>query len=306
MRPLVIGTRASSLAVCQANLVRARLEERFPGREFRLQTIRVEADRKPDAPLAQIRGEGIFVKELEAALTARSIDLAVHSLKDMPLQIPAGLCLVAVLKRDEPRDAMITRSGKRLTELPSGARIGTSSLRRQSQLRRLRSDLELLDIRGNVDTRLRKLDEGHYDALVVAACGLIRLGLERRITELLESSVMSPEPGQGALAVEARTDDAETCGAVAFLDHAVSRACVEVERAFLGALGGGCRLPIAAYASADGEMLNLQGAVIAPNGSDERRGTLSGSITEPVALGERLARDLESQGARELLARKAG
>ena len=287
--------------MCQAQIVQARLEERFPGRAFRLETIKAQADQPPDVPLTAMSGEGMFVKELESALAGGRIDVAVHSMKDLPLETPAGLYLAAVLEREEPRDALVSRSGESLEQLPKGARIGTSSLRRQSQLRRLRPDLELLEIRGNVDTRLRKLDEGRYDAIVVAACGLIRLGLEERITELLDFSEMLPDPGQGALAVETRADDRETLEAAGSLEDPVSRACVEAERAFLQALGGGCRLPIAAYASVKGGTLELEGAVIAPNGRDERRGRLSGPMTEPVALGERLAAQLASQGAAALL-----
>lgn len=286
--------------MCQAQIVQARLEERSPGRTFRLETIKAQADKNPELPLVAMSGEGVFVKELESALAGGRIDVAVHSMKDLPLETPPGLCIAAVLEREEPRDALVSRSGESLERLPKGARIGTSSLRRQSQLRR-RPDLDLLEIRGNVDTRVRKLDEGRYDAIVVAACGLIRLGLEERITELLDFSDMLPEPGQGALAVETRIEDSETLEAVAFLDDPMSRACVEAERAFLRALGGGCRVPIAAYASAKSGMLELEGAVIAPDGHDERRGTLTGPITEPVALGERLAAHLASLGAAALL-----
>ena len=292
--------------MCQAQIVQARLEERFPGRAFRLETIKAQADQHPDVPLTAMSGEGMFVKELESALAGGRIDVAVHSMKDLPLETPAGLYLAAVLEREEPRDALVSRSGESLEQLPKGARIGTSSLRRQSQLRRLRPDLELLEIRGNVDTRLRKLDEGRYDAIVVAACGLIRLGLEERITELLDFSDMLPEPGQGALAVETRADDREVLAVIEPLEDPMSRACVEAERAFLQALGGGCRVPIAAYASAKAGLLELEGAVIAPDGHDARRGTLTGPITEPVALGERLASQLETQGARALLERKVG
>jgi len=301
MRSLIIGTRGSSLAMWQAQIVQTRLQARSPGRTFLLETIKAQADKHPDLPLTMMSGEGVFVKELESALAGGRIDVAVHSMKDLPLETPPGLRIAAVLEREEPRDALVSRSDESLKQLPKGARIGTSSVRRQSQLRRRRPDLELLEIRGNVDTRVRKLDEGRYDAIVVAACGLIRLGLEERITELLAFSDMLPEPGQGALAVEARVDDREVLAAVESLGDPVSRACVEAERAFLGALGGGCRVPIAAYASAKDGMLELEGAVIAPDGHDARRGTLTGPITEPVALGERLAARLASQGAKALL-----
>ena len=303
MRPLIIGTRGSSLALCQAQIVQAKLEERFPKRTFTLQMIKAQADKSPELSLVAMGGEGIFVKELEAALSHRRIDLAVHSMKDLPLAIPPTLRIAAVLEREEPRDALASGSGETFDRLPAGSRIGTSSLRRQSQLLHRRRDLQMLEIRGNVDTRLRKLDEGRCDAIVVAACGLIRLGLEARITEYLDLSQVLPEPGQGALAVEARADDSEILQRLNALEDPITRACVEAERAFLGALGGGCRVPIAAYASCEDGELRLEGAVIAADGSRQLRGNISGPITEPVALGQRLATQLSDQGARELLTR---
>ena len=301
MRTLVIGTRGSSLAMCQAQIVQTRLEERFPERTFRLQTIKAQADKDPELPLIAMSGEGVFVKELETALLEARVDLAVHSLKDLPLETPASLRLAAVLEREEPRDAFVSRSGETFDQLPSGARVGTSSLRRRSQLLHWRHDLQMCEIRGNVDTRLRKLGEGQYDAIVVAACGLIRLGLEERITEYLELSRMLPEPGQGALAIEARADDEQLLELLRGLDDPVSRACVEAERAFLRALGGGCRVPIAAYAEHRDGSLELEGAVIAPDGSSQLRGRVLGPMTEPVALGGRLAEQLVSRGAKQLL-----
>ena len=300
MRPLIIGTRGSSLAMCQAHIVQTMLEERVPGREFRLETIKAHADKNPELPLVAMGGEGVFVKELEAALLDGRIDLAVHSMKDLPLDTPAPLRVAAVLEREEPRDALVSRSGG-FQELPGGSRIGTSSLRRRSQLLRRRQDLDLVDVRGNVDTRLRKLGEGQYDAIVIAACGLIRLGLEERITEHLDLSWMLPEPGQGALAVEARADDRDTLEMAGALEDPTSRACVEAERAFLKALGGGCRVPIAAYASEQRGTLALEGAVIAADGRRQLRDTLTGPMSEPIALGERLAQDLALKGAKDLL-----
>ncbi len=302
MRPLVIGTRASSLALCQTAIVQTRLEELAPDGAFRIQKIKAQADQDPELPLATLGGEGVFVKELEAALAGRRIDLAVHSMKDLPLDLGRGLTVGAVLEREEPRDALVSRDGQGFGELPPGSRIGTSSLRRRSQLLAKRRDLEMLEIRGNVDTRLRKLDEGRYDAIVIAACGLIRLGLESRITEFLSLDIMVPEPGQGALAVEARADDREVLALLGRLDDPLSRACVDAERAFLRALGGGCRVPIAAYAAHESGMLRLLGIVAAPDGSADVRGSASAAMTEPVALGERLAAELASKGAKELLA----
>ena len=301
MRPIVIGTRGSSLAMCQAQIVQTRLEESAPERVFELKTIKAQADKNPELSLVAMGGEGIFVKELESALLDRSIDLAVHSMKDLPLEIPRALRIAAVLEREEPRDALVCPSTLSFDRLPAGSRIGTSSVRRKSQLLRRRRDVQIVDIRGNVDTRLRKLDEGQYDAIVIAACGLIRLGLEERITEYLDLSLMLPEPGQGALAVETRVDDREMNELTKALEDPTTRACVEAERAFLAALGGGCRVPIAAYAShADGE-LELEGAVVAADGSAQIRGKQRAPFTEPVALGERLAQQLIDQGAKKLL-----
>ena len=301
MRAIAIGARGSSLSVCQAQIVQTRLEERFPRCAFALQTIKARADKNPELSLTAMGQEGVFVKELEGALADGRIDLAVHSMKDLPLDLPAGLGIAAVLEREEPRDALVSRTGQTFDALPGGSRVGTSSLRRRSQLLHRRGDVSLLDIRGNVDTRLRKLDERQYDAIVVAACGLIRLGLEERITECFDFAVMLPEPGQGALAVEARADDSAMLEMLRTLEHQESRACVEAERAFLRALGGGCRVPIAAYASCKDGALELEGAVIAADGSRQLRGQMVGAMTEPIALGERLAKHLASQGALALL-----
>ena len=315
---VVIGTRGSSLSLCQTQIVQVRLEERIPGRRFVIKTIKATADRQPDAPLVAMSGEGIFVKELETALLKGEIDLAVHSMKDLPLKLPKGLCLAAVTEREDARDALVlrqaqdkrhqrtqgalmSRTGSALKELPAGSRVGTSSLRRRSQLLFARRDLEMMDIRGNVDTRLRKLDEGRYDAVVLAACGLIRLGLEERITEYLSFEQMLPEPGQGALGIEAREDDDETLEILQQLNDPTARACIETERAFLGALGGGCRVPIAAYAFYQHGVLNLEGAVVAPDGRAQVREVLSAPITEPMKLGERLAKYLTTRGADRLL-----
>jgi len=306
MRSLVIGTRGSSLAMCQAQLVQTRLEERFPGRPIRLAAITAQADKDPELPLTMMSGEGVFVKELETALLEARVDLAVHSMKDLPLDVPRGLRLAAVLEREEPRDALVSRSGQPFDQLPSGSRIGTSSLRRQSQLLYRRKNLQILEIRGNVDTRLRKLDEGRYDAIVVAACGLIRLGLEERVTDYLDLTTMLPEPGQGALAVEVRADDRDLQEMLGGLDDPTSRACVEAERAFLRALGGGCRVPIAAYAQCGGGSLQLEGAVTTPDGSAQVRGRLDGPMREPAVVGEQLANQLVSHGAMELLKVRAG
>ncbi len=305
MRAIVIGSRGSALALHQARLVQGRLAQLAPGRRIELAVIQAHADKHPEQPLATIgEGEGVFVKELQGALLGRAIDLAVHSMKDLPLQEEPRLRTAAVLERDEPRDCVVSRTGAKYEQLPPGARIGTSSLRRRSQLLRWRGDLQMLETRGNVDTRLRKLDEERYDAIVIAACGLIRLGLGSRITQYLELQRMVPEPGQGAIAVEARSDDAEALRLVGALDHAQTRAAVGAERAFLDALGGGCRVPIAGYAAVEAGELALQGVVVTPDGTAEVRGAMRGPLTDPAGLGHRLAQRLTSQGALELLKTK--
>ncbi|HAM42090.1 MAG TPA: hydroxymethylbilane synthase [Candidatus Omnitrophica bacterium] len=297
----IVGARGSSLSRCQAQMILTRLEEQCPSRRFVFKAIASAGDRQPDVRLVALGEEGIFVKELEAALSGGEIDCAVHSLKDLPLATPEGLAIAAITERDDAHDAFISRSGRSFEELPAGSRIGTSSPRRISQLRRRRKDVECVEIRGNVDTRLRKLQEGQYDAIVLAACGLIRLGLEDRITELLPFEMMLPEPGQGCLAVEARSGDSRMIEMLRGLDHAPSRACVEAERALLAALGGGCRVPIAAHASRQEGGLTLEGTVVSADGREAVRDRISGVITEPVALGERLAKRLIEQGAPQLL-----
>ena len=302
-RTVIIGTRGSSLAMCQAQIVQTLLEERAPEYAYRLEPMTAHADQNPELSLIEMGGEGVFVKALETALLEERLDLAVHSLKDLPLDLSPTLRIAAVLERDEPRDALVSRSGDSLDRLPSGTRIGTSSIRRRSQLRCVRRDVEYLDIRGNVDTRLRKLEAGRYDAIVLAACGLIRLGLEERITEYLDLTHMLPEPGQGCLAVEARADDEAMLQMLQRLDHQPSRTCTEAERAFLRALGGGCRVPIAAYARCVDGALVLEGAVIAADGATNMRGTLTGSMDAPEEVGQRLATQLITQGAHELLSK---
>ncbi|MBI4597388.1 MAG: hydroxymethylbilane synthase [Candidatus Omnitrophica bacterium] len=285
----------------QTEMAQAALSSRHAQRRFEVRAIATRADQRPTASLAAMGGEGIFVKELEAALLNHEIDCAVHSLKDLPLALPAGLTIAAVPARADARDAFISRAGESLATLPAQSRIGTSSLRRQSQLLKFRQDLQMAEIRGNVDTRLRKLDEGRYDAIVVASAGLIRLGLAERITEYLGFDVMLPEPGQGALAIEARTDDIELLTLLSTLEDSTTRACVEAERALLGALGGGCHVPIAAYAKLEGKELRLEAAVVSPDGREQARGVMSGSVAQPAALGKALAKELERQGAHRLL-----
>jgi hydroxymethylbilane synthase len=298
---LVLGTRGSALALAQAGSVRTRLQAANPGLECVISVIVSRADQEPQRPLAAFSGEGVFVKELEQALRHGRIDLAVHSLKDVPIAASAGLTLTAVLRRDEARDALVSRSGVFLDALPQGACIATGSLRRQSQLLARRPDIRVKPVRGNVDTRLRKLQEGQFDAILLAACGLQRLGLASRITQMLDPSWMLPEPGQGALVVQTRTEDEATIAAVGKLEDPPTRRCVEAERAFLEALGGGCRVPIAAYAVEESGGLRVDGAVVAADGKRQLRGRLEGTAAWPQALGRQLAEQLIAQGALGLL-----
>ena len=269
----------------------------------RIVHIRTEGDRVQSRPLVEIGGKGVFVKEIEEALFAQDVDLAVHSCKDLPTEQPAGLMIGAFPARVDPRDVLVSQQGCRLAELPAGARVGTGSLRRAAQLRALRPDLVLADIRGNVDTRLRKLDEGQYDAIVLAAAGLSRLGLEGRVSEYFEPQFVLPAPGQGALALEVREADAEVRELIGALDDPATRLATGAERAFLRGLGGGCDVPIGAYAWLDGAELVLRGMLATREGRDpfyaEAREPAGGPASNPEALGEVLARTvLEAVAAR--------
>jgi len=302
---LVIGSRGSKLALTQAQIVKAELELLNPSREVRIEVIKTSGDVKTD-PLSVIGGKGVFTKELEDALLDRRIDLAVHSLKDLPTIIPEGLAITAICKREDPRDAVVIRSDvfrvfPTLNDLPKESVVGTSSTRRLAQLKHFQAELIVKDIRGNVDTRLNKLDAGDYDAVVLAAAGLRRLGLGARISVLLRPQRMLPAPGQGALAVETRADDFTTTSLVAPLDHAASRLACEAERAFLRKLGGGCQLPIAAYAVVHEGHLSLEGLVADPEGQQIVRGRISGARDEAEQLGCLLADRLLERGADELL-----
>jgi hydroxymethylbilane synthase len=261
-----------------------------------------EGDRRLAAPLAQIGGKGLFVKELEDALLAGGADLAVHSLKDVPMTLAPGLALAAIVERADPRDALVAPRYRALAELPHGACLGTSSLRRASQLRARHPALRIEPLRGNVPTRLRKLDEGNYDAIVLAAAGLKRLGLEQRISALLTPDESLPAVGQGALAVECRSDRADVMAWLAPLHHPPTAACVEAERAFSRALAGSCNVPLGGYAEITGAQLHLRGLVATPDGARLVRGELRGPLAAPQALGEALAAELREKGAAAILA----
>jgi hydroxymethylbilane synthase len=299
---LIVGSRGSPLALRQAESVRDRLAERHPDISILIRVITTTGDRLTDVPLAASGGKGLFIKEIEEALLAGEIDLAVHSLKDMPAELPSGLTIAAVVERDDPRDALITREGKgTLLTLASGARLGTSSLRRSVQVRALRPDLDVRPLRGNVDTRLRKLDQGHYDAILLAAAGLCRLGLAHRITEWVSPDLILPAIGQGALALETRANDQRAQGWVADLNHAPTHGAVTAERAFLRHFGGSCQVPIAAYAEVQGSELRLRGLIASLDGSRVLKDEARGPASEAEALGRHLAHRLIEAGALALL-----
>jgi hydroxymethylbilane synthase len=295
---LTIGSRGSKLALWQANWVKQQLER--AGHQIEIRIIKTTGD-KLEVSLTQSGTKGLFIKEIEEALLARQVDLAVHSLKDLPTDQPEGLRVAAVPEREDPRDVLIAKNGTPLSALPSGFRIGTSSLRRQTQLRHLRPDIETVPMRGNIDTRLNKLERGDCHALVLAAAGVRRLGFTARITSYFSADEMCPAVGQGALAIELRTDNAGALEAVAALDHAPTHRAVRAERAALRELGGGCQLPIAAHASGSGEKLKLVGVVASADGKEMIRGSALGALDRPEELGARLAEDLLKQGARAIL-----
>jgi hydroxymethylbilane synthase len=286
------------MALYQANLVRERLIAAHPelaaSGMVEIVVIRTTGDRVQNRLLAEIGGKGLFTKEIEEALYDRRVDLAVHSLKDMETALPLGLAIACVPSRDDPRDALVSRGGLGLDALPQGAKIATASLRRRAQLLRYRGDLDVVPIRGNVDTRLGKLAAGDIDGLVVALSGLERLGRSDAISEIIPPEVMLPAVGQGALAVEARAGDAEVQDCLAPLHDPMSAACVYAERAMLAALDGSCRTPIAGFAEHHGGTLHLRAVLLAPDGSADRRAEGSGSVGDPEALGRRIGAELRS------------
>jgi len=296
-----VGTRGSALALWQAQHVKGRLEAL--GHEVTLVPITTAGDRLLDRRLELVGGKGAFLKEIEEALLARTIDLAVHSLKDVPTALPAGLRLVAMLERADARDALVSANRERLGELRRGAVLGTTSLRRRAQLLAQRPDLRVEDLRGNVDTRLRRLREGRFDAIVLALAGLARLGHAAEAAEVLEVDVLLPAPGQGVIALECRADDTAVAAAVAPLDHAPTARCATAERVFLAALGGGCNLPLGAHAQLDGERVRLRALVAREDGSLTLRGDAEDA--DPTELGQRVARQLLTNGAAALIARPA-
>jgi hydroxymethylbilane synthase len=299
---LVIASRESALAMWQARHIQAQLAELRPGTTTEILGLTTEGDRRLDASLAKIGGKGLFVKELEDALASGRADIAVHSVKDVPMTLAPQFVLAAIGEREDPRDAFVSNRYSALSALPPGARVGTSSLRRECQLRAHHPMLAIQPLRGNVPTRLRKLDEGQYDAVILAAAGLKRLGLASRITRLLDPAESLPAPGQGALGVECLQGRAELIELLAGLDHRPTARCVAAERAVSRALSGSCNVPLGAYAESRGGKLHLRAFVGAPDGSRVVSGEMEGAAGGPEALGTALAERLKSQGAGEILA----
>ena len=298
---LILGTRGSKLAVHQSQWVQARLQELAPGLTISLRRIQTSGDKILDVPLAKIGGKGLFVKEIEDALLSKEIDLAVHSMKDVPTALPEGLDILCVPPREDPRDALITRDGCRLDQLKPGARIGTSSLRRQAQLLHYRPDFTIEMLRGNLDTRLRKLREGQFDAIVLAAAGLRRLAWDAEITEYLPVHLSLPAIAQGALGIEARSDDTFVRELLSRFEHRPTRITVTAERALLHRLEGGCQVPIAAHAALEGDRLTVDGLVASVDGRRVIRHQIQGSASDAHALGTKLAERLLADGGDVIL-----
>jgi len=296
-----IGSRGSTLALAQANWVKQRLVEQYADLQVDVTLIKTRGDRFVDTPIPAIGGKGIFTKEIEEALLSKDIDIAVHSMKDLPTQFPDGLTIAAVPAREDARDVLLSRDNRRVNDLPTGARLATGSLRRRTQLLHYRGDLAVVPIRGNIDTRLRKLDGGEADALVLAAAGLKRIGRADRITEYLPDEVCVSAVAQGALGIESR-DDGSVRQLLAFLHDRTSHAEVVAERALLNRLGGGCHVPIGARARAEGDTLKIIGIVASPDGKTICKDMLAGDIVMAAALGRNLAERLLKDGADKILA----
>jgi hydroxymethylbilane synthase len=298
---LRIGTRASLLAVTQSTWVKTQIEQAHPGTEVELVKITTKGDKILDVPLAKVGGKGLFVKEIEDALLAGEVDLAVHSMKDVPTELPQGLHIGIIPVRETPYDAFLSNRFDTVAALPAGATIGTSSLRRKAQLAAMRGDLNIIDLRGNIDTRLRKLDEGQYDAIILAGAGLHRLGLAQRITCQLSAEQMLPAISQGALGIELRRDDAELFAGMQFLHHAQTAVAVAAERAFLLRLEGGCQVPIGAHATLCGDTVCLTGLIAEVSGATMLKDSLSGPLGEAAEIGRKLAEMLLDRGGKAIL-----
>lgn len=300
MKRIVVGTRKSPLALTQTEWVIEQLKKHHPNLEVGMEKIVTKGDRILDVTLSKVGGKGLFIKEIEQAMYDGTIDFAVHSLKDMPNEMPEGLMIVAITHREDPRDVLISRNNVLFADLPQGAKVGTSSLRRAAQLRRARPDLEIVSVRGNINTRLAKLEELELDAIVLAAAGLLRMGWGDKITERLSPELCIPAVGQGALAIQCRTQDEDVRALLSVLEDTTTREIITAERTVLGKLNGGCQIPIGAHAEFEGDELRLTGIVGSADGSTLLRETATGS--DPIALGNLVADRLIANGAGEILA----
>ena len=298
---ITIGTRKSLLALWQSNYIKDCLEKQYPDCEVRLQKIVTKGDKILDVPLSKIGGKGLFTKEIETALLEGEVDLAVHSLKDMPTKLPDGLCLTAITRRAVVGDAFVSNKYRTFAEMPAGAVLGTSSLRRKAQLLARRPDLDIRDLRGNVDTRLRKLDDGQYDAIILAAAGLTRLGYADRIRETLPCEFCIPAVGQGALAIECRSDNTEVRNLLEFLNHPETKSCTDAERAFLGLVEGGCQVPIGVHADIANDTMHITAIIASLDGSTLIRDEIDGNPADAIVLGKTLGNRMLETGGREIL-----
>ncbi len=296
-----IGTRGSPLALWQANWIKSRLQSIHPGLEAEIVPIKTSGDKIQDVALAKIGGKGLFVKEIEEALLRGEIDIAVHSMKDVPVKLPAGLNIVAIPAREDPRDALISQNGVKLKDLPQKARVGTGSLRRITQLLHYRPDLEIVPLRGNIETRIKKMTAESLDGIVLAVAGLRRMGMEDKISEAIDPGIMLPAMGQGAVGVEARQFDADTLELVLELDHEETHIALEAERAFLRALGGGCQVPIGAHATLSADQLTLKAVVGSLDGKQIFKSEKTGIPQRAREIGESLGKEMLEQGAGKLL-----
>ncbi|ACN16660.1 HemC [Desulforapulum autotrophicum HRM2] len=300
-KTIKIGTRGSKLALWQANHVKDRIEDQFPETEVEIMTIKTTGDMIVDRPLSMVGGKGLFVKEIEKALLESTIDMAVHSMKDMPGELPPGLVIGAVPARENPFDVLISNNNLSLADLPKGARIGTSSLRRASQIKHARPDIETASIRGNLDTRLKKLAAGEFDATLLAAAGLIRLGMKTVITQYFDETIMIPAVGQGALCIESRQEDLDIAPVLAFLNHGETHTVVSGERAFLRRLDGSCHIPVACFGRLEDHRVILTGLVASEDGRTILKETVAGTPEDPQKAGIALAETLLSKGADKIL-----
>ena len=298
---IVIGSRGSQLALWQANWVKSELERLHSNTDIDIRIIATSGDKIQDVPLAKIGGKGLFVKEIEEALLANEIDLAVHSMKDVPMELPTELGISVITKRENPLDALISKNGEKLADLPQGATIGTSSLRRSSQLLKYRDDFKIHPLRGNVDTRLRKVEEGKYDAILLASAGLNRLGWANRITEEISHDILLPAMGQGALGIETRLDDTKIYDFISTLNHEQTHYAVSAERSLVGRLDGGCQVPIGAYARVEKGLITLKGLVASLDGEVIYKLENVGPVDDAINIGQELGSKLLKMGANEIL-----